>query len=90
MACHAGLFDIQQKRIIVAVAVNRNDFLESTLEKMKAVLLHADKKQAVTEEIKKQTKPSIVESLYRGMEEQRKRDSESQTQKKQKKQDMEL
>lgn len=64
--------------------------MQSTLEKVKSALLHADKKQAVTEEIKKQTKPSIVESLYRGMEEQRKRDSESQTQKKQKKQDMEL
>ena len=64
--------------------------MQSTLEKMKAVLLHADKKKSITEEIKKQTKPSIVESLYRGMEEQRKRDSESQTQKKQKKQDMEL
>ena len=64
--------------------------MQSTLEKVKSALLHADKKQAVTEEIKKQTKPSIVESLYWGMEEQRKRDSESQTQKKQKKQDMEL
>ena len=51
--------------------------MQSTLEKVKSALLHADKKQAVTEEIKKQTKPSIVESLYRGMEEQRKRDSES-------------
>ena len=90
MACHAGLFDIQQKRIIVAVAVNRNDFLESTLEKMKAVLLHADKKKAVTEEIKKQTKPSIVEALRRGMDEQRKKDSEKQAQEKQKKQNMEL
>ncbi len=48
------------------------------------------KKKAVTEEIKKQTKPSIVEALRRGMEEQRKKDSEKQAQEKQKKQDMEL
>lgn len=40
---------------------------------MKAVLLHADKKKSITEEIKKQTKPSIVEALRRGMEEQRKK-----------------
>ena len=64
--------------------------MQSTLEKMKAALLHADKKKAVTEEIKKQTKPSIVEALRRGMEEQRKKDSEKQAQEKQKKQDMEL
>ena len=64
--------------------------MQSTLEKMKAALLHADKKQAVTEEIKKQTKPSIVEALRRGMEEQRKKDSEKQAQEKQKKQNMEL
>ena len=42
------------------------------------------------EEIKKQTKPSIVEALRRGMEEQRKKDSEKQAQEKQKKQNMEL
>lgn len=42
---------------------------------MKAVLLHADKKKAVTEEIKKQAKPSIVEALRRGMEEQRKKEN---------------
>ena len=67
--------------------------MQSTLEKMKAMLLHADKKKAVIEEIKKQTKPSIVEALRRGMEEQRKKDSEKHTQekqKKQKKQNMEL
>ena len=64
--------------------------MQSTLEKVKSTLLRPDKKKAVTEEIKKQAKPSILESLRRGMEEQRKRDSESQTQKKQKKQDMEL
>ena len=64
--------------------------MQSTLEKMKAALLHADKKKAVTEEIKKQTKPSIVEALRRGMEEQRKKDSEKQAQEKQKKQNMEL
>ena len=64
--------------------------MQSTLEKMKAALLYADKKKAVTEEIKKQTKPSIVEALRRGMEEQRKKDSEKQAQEKQKKQDMEL
>lgn len=51
---------------------------------MKAVLLHADKKKSITEEIKKQTKPSIVEALRRGMEEQRKKDSEKQAQEKQK------
>ena len=44
----------------------------------------------VTEEIKKQAKPSIVEALRRGMEEQRKKDSEKHTQEKQKKQNMEL
>lgn len=59
--------------------------MQSTLEKVKSTLLHADKKKAVTEEIKRQAKPSILESLHRGMEEQRKRDSERQTQKKQKK-----
>ena len=59
-------------------------------KKMKAVLLHADKKKSITEEIKKQTKPSIVEALRRGMEEQRKKDSEKQAQEKQKKQNMEL
>lgn len=64
--------------------------MQSTLEKMKAVLLHADKKKSITEEIKKQTKPSIVEALRRGMEEQRKKDSEKQAQEKQKKQNMEL
>ena len=64
--------------------------MQSTLEKVKVTLLHADKKKAVTEEIKKQTKPSIVEALRRGMEEQRKKDSEKQAQEKQKKQDMEL
>ena len=64
--------------------------MQSTLTKVKAALLHADKKKAVTEEIKKQTKPSIVEALRRGMEEQRKKDSEKQAQEKQKKQDMEL
>ena len=64
--------------------------MQSTLEKMKATLLHADKKKAVTEEIKKQTKPSIVEALRRGMDEQRKKDSEKHTKEKQKKQDMEL
>ena len=64
--------------------------MQSTLEKMKAVLLHADKKKSITEEIKKQTKPSIVEALRRGMEEQRKKDSEKHTQEKQKKQNMEL
>ena len=64
--------------------------MHSTLEKVKAALLHTDKKKAVTEEIKKQTKPSIVEALRRGMEEQRKKDSEKQAQEKQKKQDMEL
>ena len=64
--------------------------MQSTLEKMKAMLLHADKKKAVTEEIKKQTKPSIVEALRRGMEEQRKKDSEKQAPEKQKKQNMEL
>ena len=64
--------------------------MQSTLEKMKAMLLHADKKKAVTEEIKKQTKPSIVEALRRGMEEQRKKNSEKHTQEKQKKQNMEL
>ena len=64
--------------------------MQSTLAKVKATLLHADKKKAVTEEIKKQTKPSIVEALRRGMEEQRKKDSEKQAQEKQKKQDMEL
>ena len=64
--------------------------MQSTLEKMKAVLLHADKKQSITEEIKTQTKPSIVEALRRGMEEQRKKDSEKQAQEKQKKQNMEL
>ena len=57
---------------------------------MKAMLLRADKKKAVTEEIKKQTKPSIVEALRRGMEEQRKKNSEKHTQEKQKKQNMEL
>ena len=64
--------------------------MQSTLEKVKTTLLHADKKKAVTEEIKKQTKPSIVEALRRGMEEQRKKDSEKQAQEKQKKQNMEL
>ena len=64
--------------------------MQSTLEKMKAMLLHADKEKAVTEEIKKQTKPSIVEALRRGLEEQRKKDSEKHTQEKQKKQNMEL
>ena len=64
--------------------------MQSTLEKMKAMLLRADKKKAVTEEIKKQTKPSIVEALRRGMEEQRKKNSEKHTQEKQKKQNMEL
>ena len=64
--------------------------MQSTLEKMKAVLLHEDKKKSITEEIKKQTKPSIVEALRRGMEEQRKKDSEKQAQEKQKKQNMEL
>lgn len=64
--------------------------MHSTLEKVKAALLHTDKKKAVTEEIKKQTKPSILEALRRGMEEQRKKDSEKQAQEKQKKQDMEL
>ena len=64
--------------------------MHSTLEKVKATLLHADKKKAVTEEIKKQTKPSIVEALRRGMEEQRKKDSEKQTHEKQKKKNMEL
>ncbi|MBS5088232.1 MAG: serine/arginine repetitive matrix protein 2 [Clostridiaceae bacterium] len=64
--------------------------MQSTLGKVKSTLLHADKKQAVTEEIKKQAKPSIVEALHRRMEEQRKKDSEKQVQKKQKKQDMEL
>ena len=62
--------------------------MQSTLEKMKAVLLHADKKKSITEEIKKQTKPSIVEALRRGMEEQRKKDSEKQAQEKQKKQNI--
>ena len=64
--------------------------MQSTLAKVKATLLHADKKKAVTEEIKKQTKPSIMEALRRGMEEQRKKDSEKQAQEKQKKQNMEL
>ena len=64
--------------------------MQSTLEKVKSTLLRPDKKKAVTEEIKRQAKPSILEFLHRGMEEQRKRDSERQTQKKQKKQDMEL
>lgn len=64
--------------------------MQSTLEKMKATLLHVDKKQAITEKIKKQAKPSIVEALRRGMEEQRKKDSEKQAQEKQKKQNMEL
>ena len=64
--------------------------MQSTLEKMKSTLLRPDKKKAVTEEIKRQTKPSIVEALRRGMEEQRKKDSEKQAQEKQKKQDMEL
>ena len=64
--------------------------MQSTLEKVKFTLLRPDKKKAVTEEIKKQTKPSIVEALRRGMEEQRKKDSEKQAQEKQKKQDMEL
>lgn len=58
--------------------------------KSRITLLHADKKKAVTEEIKKQTKPSILEALRRGMEEQRKKDSEKQAQEKQKKQNMEL
>lgn len=61
--------------------------MQSTLEKVKSTLLRPDKKKTVTEEIKRQAKPSILESLHRGMEEQRKRDSERQTQKKQ---DMEL
>ncbi len=64
--------------------------MQSTLEKMKSTLLRPDKKKAVTEEIKRQTKSSIVEALRRGMEEQRKKDSEKQAQEKQKKQDMEL
>ena len=45
---------------------------QSRVEKMKAVVLHADKKKSITEEIKKQTKPSIVEALRRGMEERMK------------------
>ena len=57
---------------------------------MKSTLLRPDKKKAVTEEIKKQAKPSIVEALRRGMEEQRKKDSEKHPQEKQKKQNMEL
>ena len=64
--------------------------MQSTLEKVKSTLLRPDKKKAVTEEIKKQAKPSIVEALRRGMEEQRKKDSEKHTQEKQKKQNMEL
>ena len=64
--------------------------LSRPIEEVKATLLHADKKKAVTEEIKKQTKPSIMEALRRGMEEQRKKDSEKQAQEKQKKQNMEL
>ncbi|HJH84169.1 MAG TPA: hypothetical protein OIL99_16405 [Clostridiales bacterium] len=46
------------------------------------------RRSPITEEIKKQTKPSIVEALRRGMEEQRKKDSEKQAQEKQKKQNM--
>ena len=64
--------------------------MQSTLEMVKSTLLRPDKKKAVTEEIKKQAKPSIVEALRRGMEEQRKKYSEKQAQEKQKKQDMEL
>ena len=64
--------------------------MQSTLEKVKSTLLRPDKKKAVTEEIKKQAKPSIVEALRRGMEEQRKKDSEKHTQEEQKKQNMEL
>lgn len=64
--------------------------MQSTLEMVKSTLLRPDKKKAVTEEIKKQAKPSIVEALRRGMEEQRKKDSEKQAPEKQKKQDMEL
>ena len=64
--------------------------MQSTLEKVKSTLLRPDKKKAVTEEIKKQAKPSVLESLRKGMEEQRKKDSEKHTQEKQKKQNMEL
>ena len=43
--------------------------MQSTLEKVKSTLLRPDKKKAVTEEIKKQAKPSVLESLRKGMEE---------------------
>ena len=57
--------------------------MQSTLEKVKSTLLRPDKKKAVTEEIKKQAKPSIVEALRRGMENQQKKGSEKQSLQKQ-------
>ena len=61
--------------------------MQSTLEKVKSTLLRPDKKKAVAEEIKKRAKPSVLESLRKGMQEQRKRDSEKRSPQKQ---DMEL
>ena len=57
--------------------------MQSTLEKVKSTLLRPDKKKAVAEEIKKRAKPSVLESLRKGMQEQRKRDSKKQSPQKQ-------
>ena len=57
--------------------------MQSTLEKVKSTLLRPDKKKAVAEEIKKRAKPSVLESLRKGMQEQRKRDSEKRSPQKQ-------
>ncbi len=63
--------------------------MQSTLEKVKSTLLHADKKKAVTEKIKKQTKPSILEMMHQRIGQQHQKEEEKRAQEHGKQQDME-